>query len=153
MFSAGATMIGKTVTEELAYSIVGENAHYGAPVNVNAPGRVAGGSSSGSAAAVAAKSRFLAAASHDIRQPLHALGLLVGALKDHVEGDRGSEMVEQAEHATEALRGLMDELLDVSRLDAGVVGSMVYMGNPPAVASRGRIGRRATLRFGVILSP
>ncbi len=50
----GATMVGKTVTDELAYSVIGENAHYGAPVNVNAPGRVAGGSSSGSAAAVAA---------------------------------------------------------------------------------------------------
>jgi len=54
LIDAGATMIGKTVTEEMAYSLIGENAHYGAPVNVNAPGRVAGGSSSGSAAAVAA---------------------------------------------------------------------------------------------------
>ena len=54
LVDAGATMIGKTVTEEMAYSLIGENAHYGAPVNVNAPGRVAGGSSSGSAAAVAA---------------------------------------------------------------------------------------------------
>ncbi|UCH75921.1 MAG: amidase [Rhodospirillales bacterium] len=54
LIEAGATMIGKTVTEEMAYSLIGENVHYGAPVNVNAPGRVAGGSSSGSAAAVAA---------------------------------------------------------------------------------------------------
>lgn len=60
LIGAGATMIGKTVTEELAYSIVGENAFYGAPVNVNAPGRVAGGSSSGSAAAVAAGDAHLA---------------------------------------------------------------------------------------------
>jgi amidase len=60
LIDAGATMIGKTVTEEMAYSIVGENAHYGAPVNVNAPGRVAGGSSSGSAAAVAAGDAHLA---------------------------------------------------------------------------------------------
>jgi amidase len=54
LVDAGARMVGKTVTEEIAYSLIGENAHYGAPVNVNAPGRVAGGSSSGSAAAVAA---------------------------------------------------------------------------------------------------
>ncbi len=54
LVDAGATMIGKTVTDEMAYSLIGENAHYGTPVNVNAPGRVAGGSSSGSAAAVAA---------------------------------------------------------------------------------------------------
>ena len=60
IIGAGATMIGKTVTEEMAYSIVGENAFYGAPVNVNAPGRVAGGSSSGSAAAVAAGDAHLA---------------------------------------------------------------------------------------------
>lgn len=60
LIDSGATMIGKTVTEEMAYSIVGENHYYGAPVNVNAPGRVAGGSSSGSAAAVAAGDAHLA---------------------------------------------------------------------------------------------
>ncbi|MEK9661897.1 MAG: amidase [Alphaproteobacteria bacterium] len=54
LLDAGATLVGKTITEELAFSLTGENAHYGAPVNVNAPGRVSGGSSSGSAAAVAA---------------------------------------------------------------------------------------------------
>jgi len=45
----------KTVTDELAYSIVGRNFHYGTPKNVAAPGRIPGGSSSGSAAAVAGK--------------------------------------------------------------------------------------------------
>ncbi len=52
--AAGATLYGKTITDELAYSIHGDNAHYGTPVNTAAPGRVPGGSSSGSAAAVAA---------------------------------------------------------------------------------------------------
>jgi amidase len=47
-------MVGKTHTEEMAFSITGENAHYGTPINVAAEGRVPGGSSSGSAAAVAA---------------------------------------------------------------------------------------------------
>lgn len=51
---AGATMIGKTVCDELFYSFFGENAHYGTPINSAAPRRVPGGSSSGSAAAVAA---------------------------------------------------------------------------------------------------
>lgn len=51
---AGATFVGKTITEELATGLTGENVHYGAPANANAPGRVAGGSSSGSASAVAA---------------------------------------------------------------------------------------------------
>ena len=54
LIEAGATLVGKTVTEELATGLTGENIHYGAPINVNAPGRVSGGSSSGSAAAVAA---------------------------------------------------------------------------------------------------
>ncbi len=54
LLDAGAHLVGKTHTEEMAWSLTGENAHYGAPVNVNAPGRVTGGSSSGSAAVVAA---------------------------------------------------------------------------------------------------
>lgn len=51
--AAGANLAGKTITDELAYSLNGQNAHYGTPANVNAPGRIPGGSSSGSAAAVA----------------------------------------------------------------------------------------------------
>jgi amidase len=54
LLDAGAHVVGKAHTEEMAWSLTGENAHYGTPVNVNAPGRVPGGSSSGSAAAVAA---------------------------------------------------------------------------------------------------
>src|SRR3989442_12875541 len=53
LLDAGAHLVGKTHTDELTWSLTGENAHYGAPVNVNAPGRIPGGSSSGSAAAVA----------------------------------------------------------------------------------------------------
>ena len=53
LVEAGATMMGKTLTDELTRGILGENAHYGTPINANAPGRVPGGSSSGSAAAVA----------------------------------------------------------------------------------------------------
>ena len=51
---AGASVIGKTITDELAFSLSGTNMHYGMPRNVNAPGRVPGGSSAGSAAAIAA---------------------------------------------------------------------------------------------------
>ena len=53
MLAAGAELVGKTITDELAYSLNGQNFHYGTPVNVNAPGRIPCGSSSGSAAAVA----------------------------------------------------------------------------------------------------
>ncbi len=53
LVDAGATMAGKTHTDELTRGILGENAHYGTPINPKAPGHVPGGSSSGSAAAVA----------------------------------------------------------------------------------------------------
>ena len=53
LLDAGADLMGKTITDELAYSLNGQNFHYGTPTNTNAPGRIPGGSSSGSAAAVA----------------------------------------------------------------------------------------------------
>ena len=52
--NAGANLLGKTHTDELTYSILGMNTHYGTPINSRSPLRVPGGSSSGSAAAVAA---------------------------------------------------------------------------------------------------
>jgi amidase len=52
LLDAGAQFGGKTVTDELAFSMNGQNAHFGAPINGAAPDRIAGGSSSGSAAAV-----------------------------------------------------------------------------------------------------
>ena len=54
LLSAGADLVGKTITDELSLGILGENPFYGTPANVNAPGRVPGGSSSGSASVVAA---------------------------------------------------------------------------------------------------
>ena len=54
LLGAGATLMGKVLTDELAYSLHGDNAHYGTPINSVAPDCVPGGSSSGSCAAVAA---------------------------------------------------------------------------------------------------
>lgn len=54
LLHAGAELVGKTVTDELAFSLEGENEHYGTPVNPRAPDHLPGGSSSGSASAVAA---------------------------------------------------------------------------------------------------
>ncbi|MGH7014408.1 MAG: amidase [Stellaceae bacterium] len=54
VLAAGATVVGKTVCDEFFFSVTGANAHYGTPVNPRAPGRLPGGSSSGSAVAVAA---------------------------------------------------------------------------------------------------
>lgn len=55
LLNAGATLMGKVLTDELAYSLHGENVHYGTPINTRYPERVPGGSSSGSAAAVGAR--------------------------------------------------------------------------------------------------
>lgn len=53
LLAAGASLVGKTIGDELAFSLIGVNAHYGTPVNPAAPDSVPGGSSSGSASAVA----------------------------------------------------------------------------------------------------
>ena len=71
--------------------------------------------------AVVAKSRFLAAASHDLRQPLHALGLFVEALRRRVAGAEERAIVEDVAGSTDALKELLDSLLDLSRLDAETV--------------------------------
>ncbi|HEM7828410.1 TPA: hybrid sensor histidine kinase/response regulator, partial [Burkholderia multivorans] len=72
-------------------------------------------------AANLAKSRLLAAASHDLRQPSHALGVLVGALRGVPMPADGQRLLQQIELSTRALDTLFGALLDVSRLDAGVV--------------------------------
>jgi len=71
--------------------------------------------------AMMAKSRFLAAASHDLRQPLHALSLFVDVLKESKSSIERSELFSRIELSLDALRKLFDALLDVSRLDAKVV--------------------------------
>ena len=68
-----------------------------------------------------AKSTFLAAASHDLRQPVHALGLFVGALRSVNLPPEGQRLLEQIEASADAMGGLFSALLDISSLDAGVV--------------------------------
>jgi signal transduction histidine kinase/CheY-like chemotaxis protein len=70
-----------------------------------------------------AKSKFLAAASHDLRQPVHALGLLVGALRGFAMPSAARPLVDQIEASINALDGLFSALLNISRLDAGVVAA------------------------------
>ncbi len=72
-------------------------------------------------AANLAKSTFLASASHDLRQPVHALGLFVGALRRVPMPPEGQQLLEQIELSTNAMDGLFAALLDISRLDAGTV--------------------------------
>lgn len=67
------------------------------------------------------KSKFLAAASHDLRQPLQSALLFAGVLHQHLRGTDGAGPLAALERTLETLRDLLDSLLDVSRLEAGVV--------------------------------
>ncbi len=66
------------------------------------------------------KTRFLAAASHDLRQPLQALSLYLGVLKARLNG-REEQVMDAVGQCVEALTGLLNDMLDVARLDAGVI--------------------------------
>ena len=68
-----------------------------------------------------ANSAFLAAASHDLRQPVQALSLLNGALRRTVKDERALEMIEHQQNSLTAMTNLLNSLLDISRLDAGAV--------------------------------
>lgn len=67
------------------------------------------------------KSRFLAAASHDLRQPLHALTMFLGTLSFHVTTDDAKRLLGRIKETTDVLRDQFDSLLDLSKFDAGAV--------------------------------
>ena len=72
-----------------------------------------------------AKSRFLASASHDLRQPMQSLFFFASALERHIGSAEGRENLMHLERGLDALKGLLDSLLDISRLDAGAVNPVV----------------------------
>ena len=69
----------------------------------------------------AAKSRFLSAASHDLRQPLQTLALLQGLLSRAVEGERGRKLVARIGETLGAMTGMLNALLDINQIEAGAV--------------------------------
>ncbi len=71
--------------------------------------------------AVTAKNKFIATASHDLRQPLHALGLYLDVLEAKVKREDELELIGKIKNSSTALSVLFNSLLDLSRLDAGVV--------------------------------
>ena len=77
------------------------------------------------AAANADKSRFLAAASHDLRQPVHAIGLFADTLVEQVELGEAREMVTRIQQSMRAMNGMLSELLDISNLNAGTTRASV----------------------------
>ena len=72
-------------------------------------------------AASRSKTQFFAAASHDLRQPLHALGLFASALDDRVHDPGVTRLVASVKASVSALDSLFNELLDISKIDAGVI--------------------------------
>jgi two-component system CheB/CheR fusion protein len=68
-----------------------------------------------------AKSRFLAAASHDLRQPLQTLALLQGLLAKKVEGDKAQSLVGRIDEALSAMTGMLNTLLDINQIEVGAV--------------------------------
>jgi signal transduction histidine kinase/integral membrane sensor domain MASE1 len=68
-----------------------------------------------------AKSRFLAMASHDLRQPLHALGLFVAQLRTPLKSGERAKTIERAYEAVREMNEMFNSLLDISKLDAGIV--------------------------------
>lgn len=92
-------------------------------------------------AADLAKSRFLAAASHDLRQPLQAMQFHLGVIEAAVTGEVGARSLQNLRDCLRSMQDLLGSLLDVSRLDAGVV-----VPRPRAVALDA-LGERVRLEF------
>ncbi len=82
------------------------------------------------------KSRFLAAASHDLRQPMHALGLFVGELQNKLETPEQRKIADKVEESVEAMSSLLNSLLDISKLDAGIVTPQIQAVDVEAMVKR-----------------
>lgn len=69
----------------------------------------------------AAKSRFLAAASHDLRQPMHSISLLIGVLRTRLADPAQIDLADKVQSSVTTMENLFGNLLDISKLDAGAV--------------------------------
>ncbi len=87
-------------------------------------------------AASRAKTQFFAAASHDLRQPLHAMGLFAEALRQRTHDPEVTSLVNSINESVDALEGLFGELLDITRIDTGGVDV-----NPQPVRLKDIFGR------------
>ena len=88
-----------------------------------------------------AKTQFFTAASHDLRQPLHAMGLFAEALRQKIHDDEIAPLVNSINSSVDALEGLFSELLDITRIDSGGVDVK------PAHFEVGDILRKLRLHF------
>ena len=88
-----------------------------------------------------AKTQFFAAASHDLRQPLHALGLFAEALRQRSHDEEVAHLVNSINSSVDALEGLFSELLDITKIDTGGVEAQAQPFN------LGDVFRRLRLHF------
>lgn len=84
----------------------------------------------------AAKTRFLASASHDLRQPIHALGLFFGELSEQVRDEDTALLIDRIDDSIAAVNSMLNALLDISKLDAGVVEPQVLACYPVDIFGR-----------------
>jgi GAF domain-containing protein len=88
------------------------------------------------------KSRFLAAASHDLRQPMHALGLFVAQLRSHMTSAEGSQLVDRIDNAINGMNELFNALLDITKLDAGALTATIAGSPSPSCSEGSRVRLR-----------
>lgn len=81
----------------------------------------------------ASKTRFLAAASHDLRQPMHSIGLLVSLLGDQVRDPALQALASKVTQSVSAMEALFSSLLDISKLDSGIVDPAIEVFDVSAV--------------------
>jgi signal transduction histidine kinase/DNA-binding NarL/FixJ family response regulator len=102
--------------------------------------------------ATAAKSRFIAAASHDLRQPLHAIGMFSATLERRSRGTELEGVVDDLVRAVAVMDQLFDALLDISRLEAGALhASLGQVPLAPLFAQLNAEHRELALRKGLVL--
>jgi signal transduction histidine kinase len=111
----GQAITLKTRTDELAGRLRTEM------VATEEARRVAEEARRAAEAANRAKTQFFAAASHDLRQPLHAMGLFAEALRQRSHDPEVASLVNSINESVDALEGLFGELLDITRIDTGGV--------------------------------
>jgi amidase len=162
LLKAGARFVGKTKTDELAFSMTGHNAHYGTPLNSAAPDRIPGGSSSGSAAAVAGGAADIGLGSDtggSIRAPASYCGLfglrpthgalsLEGAFSLAPSFDTAGYMTRDAATFARVARVLLGGRRKRRKLRFFLARDLFALAEPASAAALLTLVSRALLRLG-----
>jgi len=112
---------GKTVNRIIAQSITRHLENLDLIEELRAQKAIAERARQEAETANRSKTQFFAAASHDLRQPLHAMGLFAAALYEKVKDPEVLNVVTSINASVSALEGLFNELLDISKIDSGVI--------------------------------